>query len=58
MTVKIVGISRDAENEKVLILVFDAKPTDREMRIIHETLRTIREHIRTSPPRYDGGPDC
>ncbi len=33
------GVGRDAENEKSLCFYFDRKPTDDEMRYLHEVMQ-------------------
>jgi len=44
------GVGRDADNERTLIVYFDRRPTDDELRAVHEHLRTL-----PTPPRpYDG----
>lgn len=37
--VAIQGVGRDAENEKSLCFYFDRKPTDDEMRYLHEMMQ-------------------
>lgn len=36
---RVVGIGRDAENEKALVIYFTGKPSDDDMRRIHDLLR-------------------
>lgn len=44
MTFKALGIGRDADNEKVLIVSFNTRPTDDEMRAVHNFLRRTPGH--------------
>lgn len=37
---KVWGVSRDAENEKALIIYFDRALTDDEMREVHDLVRS------------------
>lgn len=37
--IKVIGISRDAENERVLVFHFSRRPTDYEMRQINSCMR-------------------
>lgn len=39
---RIIGISRDAENAKVLVLSLTRVPTDDELRLLHDTMRPMR----------------
>jgi hypothetical protein len=38
---KLQGISRDAENDKALVLHFDRRVTDEELRYIHEGFKVL-----------------
>lgn len=39
--IRCVGVSRDAENEKVLMLALSRRPDDDEIRRIHNKLRIV-----------------
>lgn len=40
MKASILGVSRDKDNEKSLIVAFDKVPTDDELRMVHEVLQS------------------
>ena len=41
--IKVLGVSRDVDNERVLVIVFNQRPSDDEMRYLHEAVREIVE---------------
>jgi len=43
LTVRLLGVSRDAENSKSLIVSFDGEPTDDDLRAVSDAVRDISE---------------
>lgn len=37
-----IGVSRLFDNDRALLLILDRKPTDEELRAVHEHLRTLQ----------------
>ena len=52
---KLNGVGRDAEHEQALCFYFDRKPTDEEMRFLHEALE--RETGNLHPRKMTALPD-
>lgn len=42
MSMKVQGVSRVADNEKALLVSFTRRPTDDEIRTLHDLLRELR----------------
>lgn len=43
LTVRTLGVGRDAEAPKSLVIHFDGTPTDDDLRVVHEAVRDISE---------------
>ena len=42
--IRVVGVGRMFDNDKALLLMFGRKPTDDELRIIHDRIGKIWQH--------------